>query len=323
MIEVIDTDAGLTVLAGEWAALWSRSAGATPFQSPLWLLPWWRQFGTGLPRVAVERHAGTLMGVLPLYILPAERKALPIGAGTTDYLDGLGDPAALLPAVLDRLRADPVEVIDLIEVPPWSALRGRSAPGWRACWGQGCPCPVLTLTDIPAGIPPGIRRKLRMNRNRAERLGGWTVETARPDTLGPALDALVRLHQARWTAQGETGAMADPAVLAFWRDAAPGLLSAGLLRLQTLAVGGVIAAAIMALLAPGRIFFYLSGFDAAHAFVSPGTLLLGAMLEQATAEGRTEAHFLRGQEGYKYAWGAVDRPNYSGRLVPFSSVDST
>ena len=69
---------------------------------------------------------------------------------------------------------------------------------------------------------------------------------------------------------------------------------------------------MLALLAPGRIFFYLSGYDAARRFVSPGTLLVGAMLEQAVAEGRTEAHFLRGRESYKYAWGAVDRLNASG-----------
>lgn len=319
MIEVVETEAGLAALADEWAALWTRCRDATPFQSPHWLLPWWRQFGTGMPRVAVERQGGTLTGLLPLYVLPGERKALPIGAGTTDYLDALGSGAELLPILLDRLRADPVDGLDLIEVPPWSALPGRSAPGWRVVWGQGSPCPVLMFDDVPAGI----RRKLRMNRNRAERAGGWTVEAACPDTLGDAMDTLVRLHQSRWTAQGEAGVLADPAVLAFWRDAAPRLLGGGLLRLQTLAVGGVAAAAIMALLAPGRIFFYLSGFDGAQSFVSPGTLLLGAMLEQAAAEGRTEAHFLRGQEGYKYAWGAVDRHNYSGRLVPCSSVDST
>ena len=108
-------------------------------------------------------------------------------------------------------------------------------------------------------------------------------------------------------------------MLAFWRDAAPRLLAAGLMRLQVLRVAGVVAAATMALLAPDRIFFYLSGYDVAQSFVSPGTLLLGAMLEQAITEGRTEAHFLRGQESYKYAWGAVDRCNYSGR----SKVDST
>ena len=311
MIEIVDTSAGLAALADEWAALWSRTPEATPFQSPHWLLPWWRQFGTGHPRVAVERRDGVLVGVLPLYVLPRERKALPIGAGTTDYLDALGDPAPLLPPLLDRLRADPVDQLDLIEVPPWSALPGCDG-GWKATWTAGSACPVLTLPELPAAI----RRKLRMNRNRAERAGGYRVADG-------SFDDLVRLHQARWTAQGESGVLADPAVLAFWREAAPLLQVAGSLRLQVLSVGGAVAAVILALLAPDRIFFYLSGFDAAHGFVSPGTLLLGAMLEQAGAEGRAEAHFLRGQEPYKYAWGAVDRRNQSGRLLPPSSVDST
>lgn len=319
MIEIVDSDADLAALADDWAALWQRCPMATPFQSPLWLLPWWRQFGTGMPRVAVQRQDGVIDGIVPLYVLPEERKALPIGAGTTDYLDGLGSVALLLPAALDRLRADPVDQLDLIEVPPWSGLRGLSAPGWSAVWRESSPCPVLTLPNVPSHA----RRKLRMNRNRAERAGGWTVETADAATLAVCLDELVRLHQGRWTAQGEAGVLADAAVLAFWRDAAPGLLGAGLLRLQTLRVGGTLAAVMMALLAPGRIFFYLSGFDAAHSFVSPGSLLLGAMLEEAITEGRTEAHFLRGQESYKYVWGGVDRTNYSGRLTPFSNVDST
>ena len=312
MIEVIDSDTRLEALGPEWDALWTRCPDATPFQSPRWLLPWWRQFGTGMPRVAIERRDGQLVGVLPLYVLPGERKALPIGAGTTDYLDALGDPGPLLPAALARLRADPVDHVDLIEVPPWSKLRWMAPPGWRAAWGESSPCPVLTLPDLPAGI----RRKLRMSRHRAERAGGWTVETADAATLAACFEALVRLHQARWVAQGEAGVLADPAVQAFWHEAAPALLAAGMLRLQVLRVGRVVAAAIMALLAPGRVFFYLSGFDEAQRFVSPGTLLLGAMLEAATAEGRTEAHFLRGQESYKYAWGALDRLNSACRLVP-------
>lgn len=315
MIEVVDTDRGLMALAVEWGALWARCPGATPFQSPHWLLAWWRQFGTGMPRVAVERRDGALVGLLPMYVLPTERKALPIGAGTTDYLDGLGDPAALLPALVERFRHDPVDRVELIDVPPWSGLLG--APGID--WEESNPCPLLTLPEIPSGI----RRKLRMNRNRADRAGGWTVETATAGTLDASLDALIRLHQGRWNSQGELGVLADAAVLAFWSDASPGLLAAGAMRLQILRVGGVAAAAIMALLSPGRIYFYLSGFDTVQSFVSPGTLLLGAMLEEAVAEGRAEAHFLRGQESYKYAWGAVDRPNYSGRVMPFSSVDST
>lgn len=324
-IEVLDTDTALHALAPEWTALWKRLPGRLPFAAPAWLLPWWRHFGTGQPRVATLRRGGRLAAVLPLYVLdePGGRKLLPIGAGLSDYQDVLAEPevnpSPLLHAVLGR--DDGLAVCDLIEVPPGSALHGLAPPpGWAMRWGNGSPCPVLALPGslgaMAEAVPPGQLRKLRMNRHRAERGGGVARERATAATL-PALQAeLIRLHQSRWTAAGEPGVLADPAVLALHLDAAPGLLHAGALRLEALRLGGKVVAAIMALLAPGRILFYLSGYDAAHGFISPGTLLLGAMLEDAVAEGRTEAHFLRGREAYKYAWGAVDRMNATCSLLP-------
>lgn len=325
-VALLDSDAALLALAPEWEALWRRVPGASPFASPAWLLPWWRHFGTGAPRVAIQRTDGRLSGVLPLYRLdePGVRKLLPIGAGTTDQLDALLEPGVavgpLLQAALDHARADGVDMCDLIEVPPGSALHGIAPAGWHVAWSDGQPCPVLTLPATVAGladaVPANTLRKLRMNRNRAARAGGFMIETAGPETVQELLSELVRLHQARWVAQGEPGALAAPAVLGFHRDAAPGLLGAGVLRLQVLRIGGMVAAACYALLAGrDRILFYLSGFDAGLSFVSPGTLLLAAMLEQAVAEGRREADFLRGREGYKYAWGGVDRVNGACRLV--------
>lgn len=326
MVALLDSDAALLALAPEWEALWRRVPGAPPFASPAWLLPWWRHFGTGAPRVAIRRTEGRLSGVLPLYRLdePDGRKLLPIGAGITDHLDALLEPGVtvgpLLQAALDHARADGVGVCDLIEVPPGSALHGVAPVGWHAAWSDGQPCPVLTLPTTVAGladtVPAGMLRKLRMNRNRAARAGGFTIEAAGRETGQALLSELVRLHQARWTAQGERGALADPAVLGFHRDATPGLLETGMLRLQVLRIEGAVAAACYALLAGrGRILFYLSGFDAGQSFVSPGTLLMAAMLEQAIGESRREADFLRGRESYKYAWGGVDRVNRACRLV--------
>ena len=37
------------------------------------------------------------------------------------------------------------------------------------------------------------------------------------------------------------------------------------------------------------------------------------MIDAALAEGRREIHFLRGDEAYKYAWGARDRMNAACR----------
>ncbi|MBV9734537.1 MAG: GNAT family N-acetyltransferase [Acidisphaera sp.] len=325
-VELIDADAALRALAPEWEALWRRAPDATPFQSPAWLLAWWRRFGTGAPRVSTLRAGdGRLLGLLALYLLDErdERKLLPIGAGVSDYLDALLDADAspdtagwLLEAALRRARADGVSICDLTDLPPGSPLRDAPpSAGWRGACVPTDPCPVLRLsaTGLAASVPAGKRRDLRQARHRAMRIGGWASEIATAETAQELLRALARLHAARW----DGGGVLDERVMAFHRDAAPALLACGALRLQALRFGCDIAAVYYALLAGSdRVLFYLSGFDAAYARASPGTLLLGEMIEAAIAEGRRELHFLRGAEAYKYAWGGVDRFNATRRLRP-------
>jgi len=330
-IEVVAADGALAALAPEWEALWRRVPSATPFQSPAWLLPWWSVFGTRRPIAAVLRVGDRLAGLLPLYLLdePPERKLLLIGAGTTDYLDLLLEPGlppdaakTLLHAALAHAARDAVTACDLTDLPPGSPLRtAPPPPGWREAWSMQQPCTVLVLPPAARRLEDFVRegrlRDLRLARNRATRLGGWGTETAGAESLQPLLAKLFRLHQGRWAERGEPGLFVDPRVRAFHRAAAPRLLAAGTLRLNVLRFGERIVAAYYALLAGAdRVLFYLSGFDATHRRESPGTILMGAMIEQAMAEGRRELHLLRGSEAYKYDWGAVERMNASRRLLP-------
>jgi CelD/BcsL family acetyltransferase involved in cellulose biosynthesis len=330
--ELITTDNALEALRPEWHGLW-RQAGGSPFQSPDWLLPWWHHFGTTMPRVAILRCNDQLRGLLPLYILDdgSGRKLLPIGVGLTDYFDILLHPGApddtadfLLELALSSASVDGVSVCDLPDLPIGARLQQVTPP---VCWSRGLhetiACPVLTLpANVDAlrqCIPAATLRKLRMNRNRAERVGGFATDVADSRTLCLYLEALFRLHQARWTERGELGVLSDPRVVAFHRQAAPGLLESGALRLQVLRLGEHIAAVFHALLGRDSILFYLSGFDPHYGYQSPGTILFGAMLETAIAEGRREVHFLRGAEAYKHAWGGVDRFNVLLQLVRCAS----
>ncbi len=355
-LDIITDDDALHALGPAWAALWRRAPGATPFQSPAWMLSWWRCFGTGRPVMAVLRDGAELSGLLACYLLdePAGRKLLPIGAGLTDYQDALlgpgcdsGTATKLLHGVLAQARSQGAKVCDLIDLPSGAALRSVRAPnGWRDEAYMTDPCPLLTLTHLPtppAGeeefvgcgspsprgsgpggggalreiVPAGKLRDLRQSLHRADRIGGWNTEVATAATLDALLDALLRLHASRWRSGDQPGVVADPRVARFHRLAAPALLGAGTLRLQVLRFGRQIAAAYYTLLAGSdRTLFYLSGFDPAFARASPGTILLAHMIEQAIAEGRRELHFLRGGEAYKYAWGASDRMNATRRLVP-------
>lgn len=315
MIEILTDPAALPELVPQWTELWRCTPGATPFSSPAWLMPWWQTFGTGQPVVTCLYEGHCLVGILPLYLLHegGRPKLLPLGIGVTDYLDALLAPGAapdalneLLEAALNKAAACGVALCDLTDVPPDGALRWLLAPsGCDASWRQTDPCPVLQ----PGAIPARQRRKLRMNRHRAERLGGWRVVQAANNDLPHMMDALLR-----WN--GQRGHVPDAAAQCFFCKAANSLSAAGLLRLCALHTGGDLAAVCFALEAgEGRLLFYLIGFNPQFAPLSPGSLLLGAMIETAWQEGRHELHFLRGGESYKHAWGAEDRFNAACHIV--------
>src|SRR3954469_2996843 len=83
----------LEELRPDWAALWEASPQATPFQSPAWLLPWWRRLGQGELRFLSAWHDRELCGVAPFYIYPQPvthtKQLLLLGSGNSDYLDVL------------------------------------------------------------------------------------------------------------------------------------------------------------------------------------------------------------------------------------------
>ena len=107
---------------------------------------------------------------------------------------------------------------------------------------------------------------------------------------------------------------ADDLLLRFLREAVPELLSAGLLRLYGLRLDGRIVAGLLALHDGRRAHGYLTGFDPGLGNLGLGSILIGHVMTEAHREGLAEMHFLRGQEPYKYTWGAEDRPTFRRRL---------
>ena len=81
----------------------------------------------------------------------------------------------------------------------------------------------------------------------------------------------------------------------------------GCLQLAFLEVGGQKAAAYLNFDYLNRIWVYNSGLDRSYMQYSPGWVLLGHLIKWATDNGREEFDFMRGDEDYKYKFGAVDR----------------
>ena len=322
----LTTTEELEALEPAWADLWHRAPAATPFQSPAWLMPWWRHIGGGTLRVLAARAGGRLVGLLPMYLQEGSEgeKLLPLGIAISDYLDGLyevGHGPAVAAAMLRHLaeRHRDWRVCELHPLPPGSPLLETPAPpGCAAKVLPFEPCPVLEIPPGAAGlcdaVPSRIRAKLRYFGRRAAGLGRIDFETASAATVAELLEALFELHSARWARLDGPGVLGDPAVQAFHRDAAAALLQAGLLRLHALRLDERIVAVIYALHAKNRGYYYISGFDPELAGISPGTLTIGHAIEQFLREGARTVDFLRGREPFKYFWGARDRPCY-GRII--------
>src|SRR5436305_2690165 len=90
---LITSAAELAALEPEWLALCRRTPGTTPFQTPMWILPWWKHFGSD--ELAVISTAGA---IAPLYIVRDADESLGmfLGTGNTDYLDVIGDAAEII-----------------------------------------------------------------------------------------------------------------------------------------------------------------------------------------------------------------------------------
>ena len=316
---IVTADDEFDALAPAWERLWRADPRATPFQHPAWLRPWWRHVGEGtLLTLAVPGDDGELDGLAPMYVYPhadGRRSLFPVGIATSDFLEPLCRPGreqAFLAEFATFLKQTGGRWDDL----EWPQLRPTSVLA-KLAGGEAEACPALDLrgaSRVEDAVPRKLADNLRTYRNRAAREGGLSYElVTRPDQIAPAFDALLALHAARWNARDEPGVLADPGVVAKHREALPGLLDAGLLRLSTLRVRGQIAAVAYNLIDPPgrperRFYYYLNGIDPALARLSPGTLLIAEAMRTALDEGCRWFDFLRGREAYKYLWGAADQP---------------
>lgn len=294
----------------EWWKLWRRDPRATPFQAPAWQQAWWRHLGGGERHDLCARDAGgRLIGALPMHVWRdgGVRRLVPVAAGQSDYSDALIDPAAA-DAALAGLRAalaacaDRWDEVLLPDLRPDSPLLG-----WA---GEDTPaevCPVLSLPDAPPLLPQltkSQRRKVVHDRHRADALGDVTTTLAEPHEIDGGMSALFALHAARWRLEGEEGVLADPRVQAFHRDAAAALAAAGLLRLVLVRHEGRIVSALYAFADARAGYSYAIGSDFAVPKQSFGTLAFAHLIETCLDQGCTAFHFLRGEEAYKYQWGA-------------------
>ncbi len=322
-IELFTDASGFEQLKAEWNDLLHRSVSDTLFLTWEWQSTWWEHLGVGELRIiSVREDDNTLIGIAPLFEETwndgTQSLSLIGCVDVSDYLDIIaarGRQERVYAALLDTLlRADfpawngGLHLCTLPETSPTNAqLKAMAeARGLVTAWQLHDVSPVI---DLPATWDAYLetldkkqrheaRRKLR--RVDATSHKWYTIQAA--DALDQAIADFIELHK---KSRPDKHLFMDQRMQRFFVDMSRRLHSRGWLQLAFLEIDGARAAAILNFVYHNDVLVYNSGYDPErYAQFSPGIVLFTFSIQDAIMAKRRRFDFLRGDEEYKYRFGA-------------------
>jgi CelD/BcsL family acetyltransferase involved in cellulose biosynthesis len=315
----------------EWNAFVTSGVSHVPFLRYDYLKNWWRTRGGGewsedaqLVIVTASEN-GRLLGIAPCFVAEHEGKKALLFLGTieiSDYLDFMVKPQHLVKFTegflgYARTTLAPqygIEVVDLYNIvdqsPTVRALKNGAL-------SLGMDCEITPLVQSPyiplSGDWEGylnsldkkqrheIRRKMR-RLTEAEVKSEWYIaEDA--EKIDSEIQEFLRLM----AFDDEKKNFLTPAMKDQMASSMREAFDSGSLQLAFITIGEEKAAAYLNFDFLNRIWVYNSGIDPRFSEFSPGWVLLSHLLKWANENNRFEFDFMRGNEDYKYRFGAIDR----------------
>jgi CelD/BcsL family acetyltransferase involved in cellulose biosynthesis len=310
---------GAPELAALWVDLQRRGGVGSPFLTWEWFSAFAESptLAAGSTVLVARDPSGVAVGLFPLQEAVGPRRLRTLRCASTvplaaDHLDVVAEPedrpavaSAVAHHVARRMRWD---VLDLDGLDGDGSLSASLA---RALRGGGCIvrrphveriCVIDSRSADTERVRSLLVRRSARGLKSVRRAGGGFAVLERPDEVGPALQALMTMHNERF---GERSSVfATPELREFHVRAATRLAASGMARVCRLYTDEQDTAFEYVLALDDRAFAYQSGFraDGGHA---PGRTVMCQAILAWLDEGRGEYDLLRGDEPYKleYATG--------------------
>lgn len=297
----------------------SARRGITVFDLPVWQQTWWDHFGESKQQrlLTVRADDGALELLAPLM---QEGDAVSFLGGTdlVDYHDFVcpGDLSdRCLEAIVRELSAETnIRTLLFESIVEGSATLDRlpdaiRLAGWEVAVQKEDVSPRLELPDDWEQYISSLRKKdrheLRRKIRRLEAAGEVRhIELSAREDIETAASDFFRLHRMS-TAEKEE--FMTPERERFFRDVAARLADTGVTRLCFLELDGKRVATSLSFVCGGIRYLYNSGYDPEHRNLAVGLLNHAYTIRRSIEEGHSVFDFMRGDEGYKYHLGGVDR----------------
>jgi CelD/BcsL family acetyltransferase involved in cellulose biosynthesis len=326
--QLIQTAGEWEELKPGWNALLETSTSHVPFLRYEYLRTWWETRGGGEwpdPHLAIvaARQAGQLVGIAPMFQArnPQGQPALLLlgSIEISDFLDVISPESTLLDFLVGLLP-----FLKGANLPEWQVLdwynildssttlpaleEAAQKLGWSFTSERLQHSPYIPLPGDWETYLSGIDKKQRHEiRRKLRRAEGGETPTRWYISDGKNLDQEIQAFFDLMANDPEKAEFLTPLMRQQMTDTIHCAFDEGCLQLSFLDISDQKAAAYLSFDYLDRIWVYNSGLDRRFMEVSPGWVLLAYLLRWANENNRTEFDFMRGNEDYKYRFGAVDR----------------
>jgi CelD/BcsL family acetyltransferase involved in cellulose biosynthesis len=303
-------------LRDEWRALWETDPTATMFQRPEFLLTWIAEFEGPPPVLVLARRDEQLAGLAAFRVDAGVLRFLG-DHEITDYLAPVGSDreavaATLLEgmAALEGWRSAELHCLAVDTGWPGAITDAAKGAGWIAEEQRQDVCPRVSLEGgfdaYLERLPGKLRHEmLRKERRLAREAGAYTVRLSTAATLDADLELFFAMHR---SSEGAKGKFLHQGMAGFFTRLAHSFEQLGALRLSWLEVGDSTLAAVLSFADRDGWRVYNSAFDHSRRALAPGMVLMSETIRLAAREGALTLDLLRGDEPYKYRFGAVGLP---------------
>lgn len=273
------------------------AAATGPFAQRAFLEIWWRHLA-GSDELALVSEGD---GALPLR-LHGKRLHFVGGADVTDYHSPLGEPAASIAEAASAFTGVAFS---------FDSLPAEAADALGAALGAGghphdtVADEVTMVVDLSAGLDnwlSGLRKKDRHEIRRKQRMFNEALGEPRLERMASteAAKQFADLHRG---SAGAKGSFMVPEHEAFFLD----LVRDGGATVELLHGADGVVAAAFGFAAPDAYYLYNSAYDPGAADVSPGIVLVVALIERLAEDGVERLDLLKGDERYKFRLGGRPR----------------